>query len=41
MNEFSGKTVLITGAAQGVGKETAILFAEKGSNVFMVIEKTI
>jgi NAD(P)-dependent dehydrogenase (short-subunit alcohol dehydrogenase family) len=35
MCEFSGKTVLITGAAQGVGRETAILFAEKGSNVFM------
>ena len=35
MGEFSGKTVLITGAAQGVGRQTAIAFAEEGSNVFM------
>ncbi len=33
MKDFNGKTVLITGAAQGVGKETALVFADAGTNV--------
>ena len=36
MGEFSGKTALITGAARGVGKETAISLAKEGLNVFMI-----
>ncbi|MDX2246109.1 MAG: glucose 1-dehydrogenase [Bacteroidia bacterium] len=30
---FSGKTVLVTGAASGIGKSTARLFAQKGGKV--------
>ncbi|MEZ4776546.1 MAG: glucose 1-dehydrogenase [Bacteroidia bacterium] len=30
---FSGKTIVITGAASGIGKATAQLFAAKGGNV--------
>ena len=33
MKDLNGKTVLITGAAQGVGKETALIFADAGTNV--------
>ena len=31
---FSGKTVVITGAASGIGAETTRLFASEGSTVF-------
>ena len=30
---YDGKTVIITGASGGIGKETACLFAEKGANI--------
>ena len=34
-NRFSEKTVLITGAGQGVGKELSLLFADEGAHVFI------
>ncbi len=33
MKDFDGKTLLITGAAQGVGKDTALIFADAGANI--------
>jgi NAD(P)-dependent dehydrogenase (short-subunit alcohol dehydrogenase family) len=34
--DFSGKTVLITGASRGIGEASARLFAEAGANVALV-----
>ena len=34
--EFSGKTAIVTGAAVGVGKATAVQLASYGANVVMV-----
>jgi 3-oxoacyl-[acyl-carrier protein] reductase len=32
-NYFQGKTILITGAASGIGRATALIFAREGANV--------
>lgn len=33
MPRFSNKTVIITGSSNGIGRTTAILFAQEGANV--------
>jgi len=37
--DFKNITVLITGASSGIGKETAVQFAKKGSNVILVARR--
>ena len=36
MNRFEGKTVVITGAAHGIGRCTAEMFASEGANVCVI-----
>ena len=33
---FLGKTIFITGAASGIGRETALIFAREGANIMCV-----
>jgi len=37
--ELKDKVVLVTGSSQGIGKETAIAFAEKGANLIITYNK--
>lgn len=37
---FDGKTVLVTGASSGIGRETALAFARAGANVVLVARRT-
>ena len=34
--DFTGKTCVITGAASGLGRETAVLMAQAGANVVVL-----
>ena len=34
MNDFSGKTVIVTGGAKGIGEGVTRAFAQAGANVF-------
>ena len=36
MNEFEGKTVIVTGAASGIGRGTAKMFGARGAHVVLV-----
>ncbi len=37
---FKGKTVFITGASRGIGRELAVAFAEAGANLFITYNRT-
>jgi NAD(P)-dependent dehydrogenase (short-subunit alcohol dehydrogenase family) len=36
---FKNRTVLVTGASSGIGRETALAFAAAGSNVVLVARR--
>jgi NAD(P)-dependent dehydrogenase (short-subunit alcohol dehydrogenase family) len=38
---FDGKTVLVTGASSGIGRETALAFAAAGANVVLVARRAV
>ena len=38
-NEFTGKTVIVTGASSGIGKATALMAYERGANVALVARR--
>jgi short-subunit dehydrogenase len=38
-NNFQGKTVVVTGASSGIGRETALAFAEAGANVVLAARR--
>ncbi|WP_025884563.1 SDR family oxidoreductase [Asaia prunellae] len=40
MNRLAGKRAIVTGAGQGIGRASAILFASEGAEVFAVDRKT-
>ena len=37
--DFKNKTILITGASSGIGKQTAIEFAKLGANIILVARR--
>jgi hypothetical protein len=38
-NDFQGRTVIVTGASSGIGRETALAFAEAGANVVLAARR--
>ena len=36
MKEFEGKTIVLDGAAAGIGKETALMLSRMGAKVVLV-----
>ena len=39
MGQLDGKTAIVTGASSGIGRETALLFAEHGANLVVVARR--